>query len=146
MMKNLFPVVSTNDFLFPDDVFDNFFQNVMQPADGAYQAPRVDIEDKGSEYLLKADLPGVAKEDVTLSYDHDVLTVSAQHEESKDEKDDQKNYIRKERMSRSFCRQFVVHNIQKDAIQASFKDGVLEVALPKVDQKTVDESHRIAIQ
>ncbi|MCH4167321.1 MAG: Hsp20/alpha crystallin family protein [Megasphaera sp.] len=146
MMKNLFPVVSANDFLFPNNVFDSFFQNFMQPADGSFQSPNVDIEDKGNEYLLKADLPGMTKEDVNLTYDNDVLTLSAQHEESKDEQDEKKNYIRKERRSSSFCRQFVVHNIQKDGIQASFEDGVLKVELPKTDQKVVDQSHRIAIQ
>lgn len=145
-MKNLFPVVSANDFLFPTNAFDDFFQNFLQPSDNTFQMPKVDIEDKGSEYVLKADLPGMTKEDVQLTYNNDVLTLSARHEESNDESDEQKNYIRKERMSSSFCRQFMVHNIQKDGIKASFKDGVLEVELPKVDQKVVDASHRIAIE
>lgn len=146
MMKNLFPVVSAKDFLFPTNVLDNFFQNFMQSADGSCQSPKVDIEDTGKEYLLKADLPGMTKEDVNLTYDNDVLTLSAQHEESKDDQDEKKKYVRKERRSCSFCRQFVVHNIKKDDIQANFEDGVLKVKLPKVDQKVADQSHRIAIQ
>lgn len=145
-MKNLFPVVSAHDFLSPDNLFDAFFNNLMPSQNGAFAVPKVDIEDKGKEYVLKADLPGVAKEDVNVTYDNDVLTVSAQHEEQKDEKDEKHNYIRKERVSSSFCRQFAVRNIRKDDIQASFKDGVLEVVLPKADMKQIEASHRIAIK
>ena len=112
-MTSLFPIVNTNDFAVPD-VFDNFFNNFMWPADSSYNVPKVDIEDKGDAYVLKADMPGVAKEDINLTYDNDVLTLSASHVESKDEQDEQKNYIRKERMSSSFCRQFPVSGIQKE--------------------------------
>lgn len=50
------------------------------------------------------------------TYNDDILTLTAKHEEKKDEKDDKKKYIRKERSSHTFCRQFTVRNIQKDGI------------------------------
>ena len=82
------------------------------------------------------------------TYDDNVLTLSAKHEETKEEKDakEKKNYIRKERTSNVFCRQFSVQNIQKEGIQANFKDGVLTIVMPKEDPKKVAESHRIAVQ
>lgn len=144
-MTSLFPIVNTNDFAVPD-VFDNFFNNFMWPADSSYNVPKVDIEDKGDAYVLTADMPGVAKEDINLTYDNDVLTLSASHVESKDKQDEQKNYIRKERMSSSFCRQFPVSGICKEGIQASFENGVLTMTLPKEEKQQVETKHTIEIQ
>ena len=145
MMKSLFPVTN-NDFLFPDHVFNSFFNDFMKPSDGSYSIPKVDIEDTDKAYILTTDLPGVAKEDINLTYDNDVLTLSASHVESKDEQDEQKNYIRKERMSSSFCRQFPVSGIQKEGIQASFENGVLTITLPKEEPQQVEAKHTIEIQ
>ena len=144
-MTSLFPIVNTNDFAVPD-VFDNFFNNFMWPADSSYNVPKVDIEDKGDAYVLTADMPGVAKEDINLTYDHDVLTLFASHVENNDEQDEQKNYIRKERMSTSFCRQFPVSGIQKEGIQASFENGVLTITLPKEEPQPAETQHTIEIQ
>ena len=104
--------------------------------------------DTDKAYVLTTDLPGIAKEDINVTYDNNVLTLSAKHEDTKEEKDakDKKNYIRKERTSKVFCRQFSVQNIQKEGIQANFKDGVLTIVMPKEDPKKVAESHRIAVQ
>ena len=102
-------------------------------------------EDKGSEYVMTADLPGVQKEDIHLSYDNNVLTLAASHNEQKDSQDEQHNYICKERSSSSFCRQFPVTGIQKEGIQAAFKDGVLTVTLPK-DAQQAQPTNTIEIQ
>lgn len=145
-MKSLFPIVTNNDALFPMNFADRFFSDFMKPFEGSYNIPRVDIEDKGNEYVLTTDLPGVAKEDISLTYDDDVLTLSARHEETKDEQDDQKNYIYKERSSSSFCRSFPVSGIRKDSIQASFADGVLTVTLPKETPQPAESVRTIDIQ
>ena len=145
-MKSLFPIVTNNDALFPMNFADRFFSDFMKPFEGSYNIPRVDIEDKGNEYVLTTDLPGVAKEDISLTYDDDVLTLSARHEETKDEQDDQKNYIYKERSSSSFCRSFPVNGIRKDGIQASFADGVLTVTLPKETPQSAESVRTIDIQ
>ena len=147
MMKSLFPVTN-NDFLFPDHVFNSFFNDFMKPSDGSYSIPKVDIEDTDKAYILTTDLPGVAKEDINVTYDDNVLTLSAKHEETKEEKDakEKKNYIRKERTSNVFCRQFSVQNIQKEGIQASFENGVLTITLPKEEPQQVEAKHTIEIQ
>ena len=61
-------------------------------------------------------------------------------------KDEEKHYIRHERGAVGFQRQFTVKGIKEDGIKASLKDGVLKIALPKEDQKKVEESHRITIE
>lgn len=147
MMKSLFPVTN-NDFLFPDHVFNSFFNDFMKSSDGSYNIPKVDIEDTDKAYVLTTDLPGIAKEDINVTYDNNVLTFSAKHEDTKEEKDakDKKNYIRKERMSTSFYRQFPVSGIQKEGIQASFENGVLTITLPKEEQQPAETQHTIEIQ
>ena len=102
-MRSLFPIVTNNDLVFPDNFVNHFFGDFMKPFDSSYSVPKVDVEDKENEYVLTTDLPGMAKEDIKLTYDKDILTISARHEEKKDEKDEKKNYIRKERTSQSFC-------------------------------------------
>ena len=146
MMKGLFPVVTNSDFVFPDTIFVNFFNGFENPTEANYRVPQVDIEDTDKAYILTTDLPGVAKEDINVSYKDDVLTLTAKHEEKKDEKDDKKKYIRKERSSHTFCRQFTVRNIQKDGIEAAYKDGILTVTLLKVDPQKEIESHRITVR
>lgn len=145
MIKGLFPVVTGSSLEFPDSLFDNFFNEFENPTEGQYRVPRVDIEDTGNAYVVTADLPGMDKKDIQITYKDDVLTLMAKHEEKKDEKDGKK-YIRKERLDQTFCRQFTARNIQKDGIQASYTDGVLTVTLPKVDPKKVMEAHRIEVQ
>lgn len=142
-MNSLFPIVD-NEFSVPD-VFDNFFNRFMWPSEFTSTMPKVDIEDKGSEYVMTADLPGVQKEDIHLSYDNNVLTLATSHNEQKDSQDDQHNYICKERSSSSFCRQFPVTGIQKEGIQAAFKDGVLTITLPK-DAQQAQPTNTIEIQ
>ena len=167
MLKGLFPVVTSNDLVFPDDFFDNFFNDFESPVKGSYSVPRVDIEDTDKAYVLTADLPGMKKEDISVTYKDDVLTLLAKHEtktedssqakDSKDAKDakgaegakaqqPQKHYIRQERMNCTYCRQFTVRNIQKDGIEAAYKDGILTVTLPKVDPQKEIESHRITVR
>lgn len=146
MIKGLFPVVTGSSLEFPDTIFDNFFNEFENPTEGGYRVPRVDIEDTGAAYVVSADLPGMDKKDIQITYKDDVLTLMAKHEETKDEKDDKKHYIRKERLNQTFCRQFTARNIEKEGIQASYKDGVLKVTLPKVDPKKVAAAHRIEIQ
>ena len=145
-MRSLFPIVTNNDFVFPDHFVHHFFDDFMKPMDRSCSVPKVDVEDRDDAYVLTTDLPGMAKEDITLTYDNDILTISAHHEESKDEQDEQKRYIRKERTSHSFCRQFQVNGIQKDHIQATFVNGVLTVTLPKETAKQIEAAKTIEIQ
>lgn len=118
------------------DVFDEpFFQDDFFPSFGNWQQSggmRVDVKDNGGSYELTADLPGMTKEDISLSYQNSYLTISAQKNESKDEKDEDGNYIRRERRSGSVSRSFYIDNIDEANVTAEFKDGVLHVNMPKL--------------
>lgn len=145
-MKNLFPIVNDTDFLFPDNIFNDFSNSFTQPGGTTYHVPKVDVEMKDNAYVVRADLPGITKEEVSVTYDNNVLTLTAKHQESAEEKDEKKKYICKERMNNAYCRQFAFYDIDSEKIQATFKYGVLEIMLPKQDQKKIEEKHHISIQ
>jgi HSP20 family protein len=92
---------------------------------------RADITDKGKEYLIEAELPGFAKEDINVEVSRGVLTISADKEETREEKKD--NYLRKERRCGRFARSFDLDNVNSDDIKAEYKEGVLRLTLPKIE-------------
>jgi HSP20 family protein len=102
---------------------------------------RTDISDNGKEYLIEAELPGFKKEDIHLDIDEDCLTITAKHTESKEEKDDKKNYVKRERYYGSYSRSFDVSNVDVDAIKASYNNGVLELTLPKKAPEVPEKKH-----
>lgn len=96
---------------------------------------RTDIRETENEYVLEADLPGFAREDIDLSIENGYLTISAEHKTNSEEKDEKGNYIRRERSYGSYSRRFDISGIDEEAISASFKNGVLEINLPKEAEK-----------
>lgn len=118
-----------NDF----DLFDDVFGVPMFSSD---RIMRTDVEESDDHYTLKMDLPGYQKEDVTVSLNRGNLTISAKRNTSKDERDDRGNILRQERFTGNCSRTFSVGTDVKDTdIHASFKDGILTVTVPKVEQK-----------
>lgn len=95
-------------------------------------APSVDIIEDSKEWLVKADLPEVKKEDVKVSVEDGVLTVTGERRFEKEEKD--KKYHRIERSYGNFFRSFTLPDgADGSKVNAEFKDGVLKVHLPKND-------------
>jgi HSP20 family protein len=98
-------------------------------------APNVDLEDRGKDFLLTAELPGFKKEDVDVQISEDSVEIKAMSEWKRDDKT--KSYVRKERGSKSFYRIIPLpERVKTEASEANLKDGVLEVVLPKKTPKT----------
>ncbi len=96
-------------------------------------APRVDISEDEKNIYLHAELPGIAKEDVKVSVNEDRL-LTLKGEKKRNDKVENKNFVRVERNYGSFVRTFVLpENVNFEAIEAKFDNGVLEVSLPKID-------------
>ncbi len=96
-------------------------------------SPLVDISEDEKEYLIKAELPEVKKEDAKVSVQNDVLTISGERKYEKEEKG--KKYHRVERAYGSFERSFTLpEDADASKIAAEFKDGVLKVHLPKSEK------------
>ena len=127
------------------DAFDNFEKNFFGNSNVDLPDFRTDIRDADGKYVLEAELPGFNKEDIQLDVKDGILTITAQHTENEDEKNDKGEYIRRERRYGSFRRSFDVTGIDENAITTSYKDGVLELTLPKA-QQVLPESKKIMIE
>lgn len=102
-------------------------QQVMTTGDWA---PRVDISESDKEFHIKAEIPEVQKEDVTVTVDNGVLSIRGERKQEKEDKG--KKYHRLERYYGSFMRSFTLpDNVDESKIDASFKDGMLNLRIPK---------------
>lgn len=119
---------------------------LLHREEGAMQLwrPDIDVYQKDGDLCVKADLPGMKKEDVEVLLEDGKLVIKGERsEESKVEEDD---YYRAERSYGSFYRSIPLPpEIEEDAIQAQFADGVLEVRVV-LPQKDIPEPKRIAVE
>lgn len=96
-------------------------------------SPLVDISEDDKEYLIKAEIPEVKKEDIKLSVHDDVLTITGERKYEKEEKN--KKYHRVERAYGSFLRSFTLpEDADGSKVGAEYKDGLLKVHLPKSEK------------
>lgn len=96
-------------------------------------SPTVDIFEEGGDVVVKAELPGMKKEDIDVNITEDTITISG--EKKKEEKVEKKNYYRLERSHGSFTRSFrMPTEVQTDKAKANFKEGVLEIRIPKTEE------------
>ena len=96
-------------------------------------SPKVDIFEEGDNFIVKAEVPGMKKEEIEVNLTDDMITISG--EKKKEEKVEKKDYYRLERSYGSFTRSFrLPKEVQTDKAKATFKDGVLEVKVPKTEE------------
>ena len=146
---NLVPRNQAFDF---DSVFSDFFHGFGRPAlrvgdSDNVAGMRVDVTENDKNYEISAELPGVKKDDIEITLNNDVLTVSA-HKVTESEKKEKGKIIWRERSSGAISRSFTVSpgTTQKD-IKANFSDGILTLSVPKkAAEKVAPESHRIPIK
>ncbi|MCI1856913.1 MAG: Hsp20/alpha crystallin family protein [Sporolactobacillus sp.] len=129
-MASLFPTKKDRDGFFDflpswfDEWGHNLFNNGVQPF-------AADVAEEKDKYKVKVDLPGFDKNNIHLDFDQGILTVSAKREQGTDERAENGSFIRRERVSGSYARRFALDNVDENKITASFKDGVLDITLPK---------------
>ena len=105
--------------------------------------PFVDIVEKGDKFIIKADLPGVDKKDIKVDVKEGMLDITAERKDEKDEKEN--GYIRKERYYSKYYRSInLPTGVFPEKTEATFKDGVLELKLPKVEK--IEDSKRIEVK
>ena len=103
--------------------------------------PSVDVYDAKEEVVLKADLPGVAPEDVAVELDENVLTIRG--ERKSDYRPDEERFYRVERPTGSFERSIALPTgVRADGIQAAFEEGILTVRVPKAEEDTPSHPRR----
>jgi HSP20 family protein len=113
------------------NVVDEDFFNLFQNRSGS--VPAVNIREDEKNYALDLAVPGIDKKDLKIDVNEDVLTISS---ENRNESDENKNGFRRKEFSYSaFSRSFYIpENVDRDKIDASYKDGVLSISLPKQEE------------
>ena len=123
-----------------DRLFDTFLPAKFEaeyPVTPAW-APRVDVAETDNEVVVTTELPGVERKDVKLSVEDNVLTIGGEKKQEKETKE--KNYHCVERRYGTFSRSFTLPTrIQADKVKATFKDGILTMKLPKVEEAKTKE-------
>ncbi len=113
----------TRDSLF-DSLFDSFYDNNKKG-----NMMKSDIYEKDDNYVIEMDVPGFKKDEVVVDYEDGYVTVTAK--KNQEDKTEDKNYIRRERVYGEYTRSFYVGNINEEDIKAKFDDGMLKIKFPK---------------
>jgi HSP20 family protein len=127
----------TRDLLSVHDRVNRMFSNALNRNDSTetsgFWVPPVDIYEEGDNLVLKAELPGVRKEDLDVSVENNLLTLSGERRQDGEVKEEQ--YHRLERFYGKFTRSFTLPvGINTGNIHAEVRDGILTVTLPKAEE------------
>lgn len=132
-------------------VFNDFFKPWNEWFDNngllgnTFNIPAVNITETKNEYLVFLAAPGLKKDDFTIDVDGNLLTISSEKEETKEEKD--KKFNRREYSYSSFSRSFTLpEEVNKEKIEARYEDGVLKISLPRKDEVKKLTAKHIAVK
>ncbi len=120
----------------PLKMFEDVFNDKVSPFFSSMVAPsfKVDISEDDAAIFIEADMPGVKKEDIKVSIEDNVLSISAERSQNEEEKS--KGFHRIERTWGSLSRSFTVgENVDGDNIEATYDNGVLKIKVPKIEPK-----------
>jgi HSP20 family protein len=116
-----------------DDLFQNFFGDYGMPISGLSRWPAIDIANQENEYVVKVEVPGCKAEDIEISVNGNMLTISGEKKGEKEVKE--KGYYHVERSFGSFRRDLsLAGDVDTSKIEAECKEGVLTVRLPKSEK------------
>jgi HSP20 family protein len=135
-MPNLF------DRIFNGDLMDWGMSNFSSPNS---TLPAVNVRETNDDFVLEVAAPGMTKKDFKINYQNNVLTISSEKEEEREDKSNQ--YSRREFSYRSFQRSFTVpaNEVDSDKISANYADGILSVKLPKREEVKPKPAREIKI-
>ena len=130
------------------DPFDDTFRSVMRPwrFEMPETAPRIkiDLSEQDGIYAVKAEIPGVKKDDIDVRVDGNMVTISAEVKSDEEEKGNGGRVLRRERQEGYASRSFTLAcPVDEGKVEANYKDGILALTLPK---KADPSSKRIAIR
>ena len=119
-----------------DDVFEGFFRPYSASSGnvGGSLVPAIDLHENDNSYTVRAEMPGVKKEDIDVTVHDGVLTINAESRYEHEEKEEGR-VIRQERRYGKYVRSIRLgKDVDENNVKASYKDGVLELKLPKVEE------------
>jgi HSP20 family protein len=139
----MLPSITRKSFrpFWPNLFDDDFFSSVPSRTNSM---PAVNIREDEKNYFLELAVPGIEKNDIKIDINEDVLTISSERKNEMEE--NKEGYTRKEFSYSSFVRSFYIpENVNPDSIQANYKEGILTVSLPKMEEDKKKLSREIKI-
>ena len=137
--ENLFDSLM-GDFAFPDidrALYGKNAKNLM----------KTDVQETDADYVVDIDLPGFQKDEIRMQLENGNLTVSASKSMDRDEKNENGNYVRRERYAGSMSRSFYVgSHVTENDIHPKYENGILSFCLPKEEKRAVPEKRYISIE
>lgn len=115
--------IITRDSLI-DSLFDTYYDKK-----GTSDLMKTDIYEEKDNYVMELDIHGFKKEDINVDYEDGYITITAK--KKNDEEENNKDYIRRERVYGEYSRSFYVGKIKEEDIKAKFDDGILKLNVPK---------------
>ena len=109
-----------------DDLFDNFLSSEDSKM-------KCDIYESEGKYHIEMDIPGFRKDEIKIECNKGNIVITA--EKSDEQKDEDKKYLRRERVYGKYQRSFYLGDIVEDEIEASFDNGILHIVVPKLEEK-----------
>ncbi|MEK6550333.1 MAG: Hsp20/alpha crystallin family protein [Pseudomonadota bacterium] len=124
-------------FGFWNNDFDRLFEGFLAPTQLVEEAgnlvPAMDVAETEHGYVIKAEMPGVRKEDINITLENGVLSIAGESREEKEEKDNGR-VIRQERRYGKYVRSLRLGTeVDDKQIKAAYKDGILEITVPKAE-------------
>ena len=113
-----------------DSIFDNF----MDEGSDNFDVMKCDVYEKDGAYHIEADIPGFKKDEISVDCEDGYVTISAEKNTENEEKDENKKYIKRERFYGKTVRKFYVGDVDSEKINAEYKDGMLELVVPKEEK------------
>jgi HSP20 family protein len=141
--KAMLPTITRKSYSpFLSNLFDDDFFPVL--TNRTSSMPAVNIKENEKNFTLELAVPGMDKKDLKIDINEDVLTISSESKSENEENQD--GYKRKEFSFSSFCRSFYLpENVNREKIGASYKDGILSVEIPKVEEEKNKITRQIKI-
>ena len=128
-----------------DDFFNDRFFNQLNPASGNSSTPAVNVSEDEKGYTIEVAAPGLSRKDFSLEVDDDILTISTEQKESKEEK--KQNYLRREFNYHTFKRSFrLPETVDQEQIRATHESGILTLSLPKKEEAVQNAPRQIAVE
>jgi len=113
------------------NMLDDFFSDSLMPSRNLLRDTfKVDIEDKDTEYIIEAELPGIKREEIGLNIEEENLCITVNR--SEDTNTNGRSYIHRERRAASMSRRVRLAGAKLDSIKAKLEDGILVITIPKV--------------
>jgi HSP20 family protein len=140
----MLPIISRRSFrpITWSNLFDDDFTPVF--SNRTTTLPAVNIKEDEKLFILDLAVPGIEKKDLKIEIQEDMLTISSESNTEKEENQD--GFKRKEFSYSSFCRSFYIpENVNREKIQANYKDGILSIELPKQEEEKAKLSKQIKI-